>query len=92
MGNQHDSHEVILKRLKRALGHLEHVIGMVEQDSPCLKTAQQLQAVISALEGAKTTLAADHVENCILTALEQNNTPSKTKKLVDELKEISKYL
>ena len=92
MAGNHDSHPDVLKRLKRAAGHLEHVIHLIEDQSPCLKTAQQLQAVISALENAKSTLALDHVENCLMTSLEQKHTPQKQKKLLAELREMAKYL
>lgn len=92
MGNHHESHPIILKRLKRAAGHLEHVIKMIEHGEPCLNCAQQMQAVISALESAKSTLALDHIDSCIMTALEEKNLPSKTKKLMTDLREISKYL
>ena len=41
----HQSHPNIIKRLKRANGHLESVIGMMDQGKPCLELAQQLHAV-----------------------------------------------
>ena len=43
----------IAKRLKRAKGHLETVIDMVEQGRDCLDLAQQLHAVESAIANAK---------------------------------------
>ena len=44
----HTSHPDIIKRLKRANGHLNSVITMLEEDRPCLDNNQQLQAVESA--------------------------------------------
>jgi DNA-binding FrmR family transcriptional regulator len=43
--HKHQSHPDIIKRLKRARGHLESVIGMMDQGKPCLDLAQQLHAV-----------------------------------------------
>ncbi len=40
----------LMNRLKRASGHLATILRMVEENRDGLDTAQQLQAVISALE------------------------------------------
>ena len=45
----HLSHPDILKRLKRAEGHLKSIVTMIEQDRGCVEIAQQLQAVESAM-------------------------------------------
>ena len=83
---RHKSHEDILKRLKRAEGHLRRVIDMLESEAPCLKVAQQLHAVAN----AKVALIHDHIENCLDHAFERNRELNR-KDLV-EFKEISKYL
>lgn len=49
----HHSHPDIIKRLKRAEGHLKSVITMLEEGRGCLDIAQQLQAVESAVGNAK---------------------------------------
>ena len=40
----------LMNRLKRAQGHLATIIKMVDENRDGLETAQQLQAVIAALE------------------------------------------
>jgi uncharacterized protein len=62
----HTSHPDIIKRLKRAHGHLNSVITMLEEDRPCLDITQQLQAVESALSNAKKLLIHDHIDHCNL--------------------------
>ena len=52
----HGSHPDIIKRLKRAEGHLKSIVTMLEQGRGCLDIAQQLQAVESAVGNAKRTL------------------------------------
>ena len=42
-------HEAVIKRLKRAQGHLKSVIEMMEAGRPCMEVAQQLHAVVGAL-------------------------------------------
>ena len=46
-------HPAIIKRLKRADGHLRMIIEMIEKGRPCAEIAQQLQAVESAIENAR---------------------------------------
>lgn len=86
----HASHPAIVKRLKRAEGHLRSVIAMIEGGRPCLDVAQQLHAVEKALSQAKKTLIHDHLDHC----LEETVGPLSREKrgAVDEFKEIAKYL
>ena len=41
----HESHPAIINRLKRAKGHLETVIDMLEQHRSCNDIAQQLSLI-----------------------------------------------
>ena len=62
---QHATHPGIVKRLKRADGHLRHVVGMIEDGRPCTDIAVQLQAVEKAVVAAKRTLIHDHIDHCL---------------------------
>ena len=86
----HQSHPQIVKRLKRAEGHLRTIIAMIEQSRLCLDIAQQLHAVEKAICSAKKTLIHDHIDHC----LEQMVGPMarEARAPIDEFKEISKYL
>jgi DNA-binding FrmR family transcriptional regulator len=86
----HRSHPDIVKRLKRAEGHLRRVISMIEETRPCLDVAQQLHAVEKAIGEAKKTLIHDHVDHCLDTAVNGRGRPART--VVSEFKAISKYL
>ncbi|MBU6460693.1 MAG: metal-sensing transcriptional repressor [Proteobacteria bacterium] len=86
----HTSHPDIIKRLKRAEGHLRSIIDMLEQDRGCLDIAQQLQAVEKAISSAKKTLVHDHINHCLNQAV-QTDTKSATD-AIEEFKEITKYL
>ena len=46
---KHRSHPEIVKRLRRAEGHLRSVITMIESERPCLELAQQMHAVEKAI-------------------------------------------
>ncbi|RYE63359.1 MAG: metal resistance protein [Rhizobiaceae bacterium] len=80
----------MVKRLKRAEGHLKSVIAMIEGGRPCLDIAQQLHAVEKAITNAKRTLIQDHLDHCLedtIGALDREKRHS-----IDEFKSITKYL
>lgn len=88
--HRHETHPDIVKRLKRAEGHLKSVIAMIEAGKPCLDIAQQLHAVEKAITNAKRTLIQDHLDHCLEDSVgalgrEQRQT-------IDEFKTITKYL
>lgn len=82
---QHASHVDIVKRLKRAEGHLRSVITMIEAGRPCVDLAQQLHAVEAAVTNAKRELIQDHIEHC----LEGGET---AKADLKEIKQLARYL
>ena len=86
----HTSHGDVLKRLKRAHGHLAKVLEMLASGEECLVVAQQLQAVVNAICAAKTIHVQDHIEHCLAEALSGSHGDPKERIL--EFKEIAKYL
>ena len=86
----HRSHPDIVKRLKRAEGHLRSVIDMIEGGRPCLDISQQLHAVEKAISQAKRTLIRDHLDHCLEETV--GPLPRDRRRSIDEFKEISKYL
>ncbi|MBF0620665.1 MAG: metal-sensing transcriptional repressor [Magnetococcales bacterium] len=86
----HSSHEAIVKRLKRASGHLNRVIEMIESNRPCPDVAQQFHAVTNALNNAKRAFVMDHIEHCIHDGLSKEDAD--VKQLLEELKDMTKYL
>ncbi len=79
----HATHPALVKRLKRAEGHLRHVIGMIEAGAPCLDIARQMAAVEHAVSAAKRVLIHDHVDHCL-----DRGTPD----VLAEMKALSKLL
>jgi uncharacterized protein len=86
----HTSHPDIIKRLKRAHGHLASVITMLEQERSCLEVAQQLQAVESAVANAKKILVHDHIDHCLEHAVRDGTQSADD--TIREFKAITKYL
>ena len=85
----HSSHPDIIKRLKRAHGHLASVIAMIEAERPCVDLAQQLFAVESAITNAKRELIQDHIEHCLMDEVGHGHSAGST---VSEFKQLAKYL
>jgi DNA-binding FrmR family transcriptional regulator len=86
----HQTHPDIVKRLKRAEGHLRNVIGMMESGRPCLELTQQLHAVERAVKAAKKTLIHDHIDHCLVHVAD--DPPEAGQDSLDELKALTKYL
>jgi hypothetical protein NreA len=86
----HASHTDIVKRLKRANGHLASVIAMIEAERPCVDIAQQLHAVEKAITQAKRTLVQDHIDHCLDAALTDADRDHAS--VTAEFKAITKYL
>jgi DNA-binding FrmR family transcriptional regulator len=83
-------HSAIARRLKRANGHLEAIIGMIEQGQPCAAIAQQLQAVESAIENAKKALIHDHISHSLERSFKTSG--AKGQAALRDFKLIAKYL
>lgn len=86
---EHESHGDVVKRLKRASGHLQKTISMIEDGRPCVDVAQQLHAVSKAIEQAKRVFIHDHIDHCLEGSAA---APKDQTQLVAEFREISKYL
>jgi DNA-binding FrmR family transcriptional regulator len=87
---KHASHRAIIKRLKRANGHLASVIEMIDAGRPCVDLAQQLNAVESAITNAKRELIRDHMEHCLGDSVSEDAMSAET--ALAEFKLLAKYL
>lgn len=86
----HATHPEIVKRLKRAEGHLRSIITMIETERSCLDVAQQMHAVEKAVAQAKKALIQDHIDNCLEEATDRLSR--ERRRSIEELKAIAKYL
>ncbi len=86
----HKTHPDIVKRLRRAEGHVRSIVAMIEEGRPCLDIAQQLHAVEKAVAQAKRALVHDHIDNCLEHAA--NSDRRDGRRSLEEFKLISKYL
>ena len=87
---KHESHSAVVKRLKRANGHLASVIAMIESGRKCVDLAQQLHAVESAITNAKRTLIHDHIDHCLAEGISPGEPISQA--ALEEFRQLAKYL
>lgn len=76
-----------LNRLKTVRGHVEAVMGMVEDERYCPDIMKQVSAVQGSLEKVNRILLQNHVETCVLHHVEAGHS----EQVVDELMETLRY-
>jgi DNA-binding FrmR family transcriptional regulator len=69
----HTKTKAVLNRLSRAIGHLNSVYHMVEQERDCSEVLIQLAAVRSALNKTCEVILKDHLEHCIVDAVKNGD-------------------
>ena len=63
----------VVNRLARLIGHLQSVKKMVEEGRDCSEVLVQLAAVDSALKGVSRVIIKDHMEHCIVDAVQHED-------------------
>ena len=71
--HEHAHTKEVLDRLARAIGHLQKVRSMVEDGEDCSAVLIQLSAVKSAINNTGKIILKDHMEHCIVDAVQQND-------------------
>lgn len=72
-GHHHLNSKAVSNRLARAIGHLEAVKRMVDREEDCAEILIQLAAVRSAINNAGKVILMDHLNHCIVEAVEDDD-------------------
>lgn len=72
--HSHEHTKEVSNRLARAIGHLQKVKQMVENGDDCSDVLIQLAAVKSALNNTGKVILKDHLDHCIVHAVEEGDT------------------
>ena len=72
-GHVHANTKAVINRLARAIGHLESVKKMVEDGRDCSEVLIQIAAVRSAINNIGKVILQDHIQHCIVDAVEQDD-------------------
>ncbi len=76
-----------IRRLKTIEGHLRGVIRMVEEDAYCIDVIRQIQAVESALNKVSAQILEEHLNSCVITAI-QGDEPKERERVLKEITEV----
>lgn len=71
--HSHTHTKAVLNRLSRAIGHMESIKRMVENGRDCSEVLIQLSAVKSAINNTGKIILQDHIEHCIVDAVENGD-------------------
>ncbi len=76
-----------LNRLKTVRGHLDAVLGMIEEERHCPQVMKQVSALQASLERVNRILLQNHLETCVPDAIREDRGDE----IVDELLETLRY-
>ena len=72
--HDHTHTREVVNRLARAIGHLQKLKQMLEEGEDCSQVLVHLAAVKSALNSTGKVILKDHLEHCIVHAVEDGDT------------------
>lgn len=84
----HQNTKAVLNRFSRAIGHMEAVKKMVEEGRDCSEVLIQISAVSSAVNNIGKIILQDHINHCVVHAVETGDK----KPLEDLSQAIDKYI
>lgn len=70
----HTNSKAVINRLSKLIGHLNAVKHMVEEGRDCSEVLIQLAAVRSAINSTCKIILKDHIDHCIVDAVETGDT------------------
>lgn len=86
--HHHENTKAVLNRMSRAIGHMESIKRMVEDGRDCSEVLIQIAAVRSAINNIGKIILEDHINHCIVDAVETGD-----KKALEDLNEaIEKFV
>ncbi len=85
--HSHTHIKAVLTRLSKSIGHLESVKKMVEDGRDCSEVLVQLAAVKGSIDSLSKIILKDHIEHCIVDAIEDGDQAAldELNKAIDKL-------
>lgn len=69
-------------RLAKAIGHLNFVHRMVDEEKYCIDVLNQLKAVQSALDKTSEAILRQHLETCVVDAVQRQDSARVIEELI----------
>lgn len=71
--HNHPQQKQVINRMSRIIGHAEAVKRMIEEGKDCSEILIQITAVRSALNNVGKLILEDHINHCVLEAIENKD-------------------
>ena len=68
--HHHENTKAVINRMNRAIGHMESIKTMIESGRDCSEVLIQIAAVRSAINNIGKVILEDHINHCIVDAIE----------------------
>ena len=75
----------LISRLKTARGHLEGVLGMIDDNASCIDLLMQLSAIRAALNGISHLIVQHHVDHCFMELVRSGDAKGAKAELLSTL-------
>lgn len=72
--HSHEHTKSVINRISRVIGHLEAIKRMIETGKDCSEVLIQLSAVKAAINNTGKIILKDHLDHCIVDAVEHGDT------------------
>ncbi len=83
-----DKHKTdTLRRMKSIGGHVKGIERMLEEDAYCIDVIKQIQAVQAALNKVSAQLLDNHLNSCVVTAIQSDNAQER-ERVLDEIADV----
>ena len=69
----HQNTKTVKNRLARVIGHLHAVERMIDDGRDCAEVLVQIAAVRAAIENTGKVILQDHIQHCIVDAVEHDD-------------------
>lgn len=79
--------ESTVRRLKTIEGHVRGITRMAEEGAYCIDLIRQIQAVEAALNKVSSQILEDHLNSCVITAI-QGEDPKERERVLKEISEV----
>ncbi|WP_410511740.1 metal-sensing transcriptional repressor [Paenibacillus sp. BR2-3] len=89
MSTHHRHRQSVVNRLARIEGHVRSLKDMAASDRECGELLIQIAAIRSALDNVGKLILKDHLEGCVVAAVESGD---KDKVLADLEEALNKYI
>ena len=88
MGSTHKHRKKVIDRLSRIEGHIRGIKKMVEDDRDCPELLHQIAAVKAALNKTGELILEDHIESCMIDAVNEGTTEQYVKELKEAISKL----